>query len=69
MIVLKHLIIHYYFIKIRNLIGNLLKPELGKMKVEDAFAPTAIAGVDVNINKNCFGTASVSYAHLCTAAQ
>ncbi|MEN3980003.1 hypothetical protein [Acinetobacter sp. CWB-B33] len=66
---LKHLIIHYYFIKIRNLIGNLLKPELGKMKVDDAFTPAAIAGVDVNINKNCFGTASFSYARLCTAAQ
>ncbi|WP_018572912.1 hypothetical protein [Acinetobacter bouvetii] len=25
------------------------------MKVDDAFTPAAIAGVDVNINKNCFG--------------
>jgi hypothetical protein len=25
------------------------------MKVDDAFTPAAIAGVDVNIHKNCFG--------------
>jgi outer membrane protein len=47
----------------------LLKPELGKIEVDDAFAPVAIAGVDLNINKDWFATASVSYAHLSTTAK
>ena len=51
------------------LVGNLLKPELGKIKVDDAFAPVVLAGVDVNINKDWFATASVSYAHLSTTAK
>lgn len=51
-----------------NPILGLLKPELGKIEVDDAFAPVAIAGVDLNINKDWFATASVSYAHLSTTA-
>lgn len=51
------------------LVGGLLKPELGKIKVDDAFAPVATVGVDVNLTKNWFGTASVSYAHLSTDAK
>ena len=47
----------------------ILKPELGKIKVDDAFAPVAIAGLDYNINKDWFATASVSYAHLSTTAK
>lgn len=47
----------------------LLKPELGKIKVDDAFAPVVIAGLDYNINSNWFATASVSYAHLSTKAE
>lgn len=47
----------------------LLKPELGKIKVDDAFAPVAIAGLDYKINKDWFATASVSYAHLSTTAK
>ncbi len=46
-----------------------LKPELGKIEVDDAFAPVAIAGIDYNINKDWFATASVSYAHLSTTAK
>lgn len=45
------------------------KPELGKVKVDDAFAPVAILGADFNINKNWYATASVSYAHLTTKAK
>lgn len=52
-----------------NAILALLKPELGKIKVDDAFAPVVIAGLDYNINKNWFATASVSYAHLSTNAE
>lgn len=48
---------------------KLLKPELGKIKVDDAFAPVVIAGLDYNINSNWFATASVSYAHLSTKAE
>ncbi|WP_374664297.1 OmpW family protein [Acinetobacter sp.] len=47
---------------------KLLNPELGKIEVDDAFAPVVIAGADYNINKNWFATASVSYAHLSTTA-
>lgn len=47
----------------------ILKPELGKIKVDDAFAPVAIAGFDYNLNQNWFATASVSYAHLSTTAK
>lgn len=57
-------------LKNRNpLVGALLNPELGKIKVDDAFAPVVTAGLDVNITKNWFGTASVSYAHLSTTAE
>ncbi|KQW88294.1 OmpW family protein [Acinetobacter sp. Root1280] len=52
-----------------NAILALLKPELGKIKVDDAFAPVVIAGLDYNINKSWFATASVSYAHLSTNAE
>lgn len=48
---------------------KLLKPELGKIEVDDAFAPVVIAGLDFNINKDWFATASVSYAHLSTTAK
>lgn len=51
-----------------NAILALLKPELGPIKVDDAFAPVVIAGLDYNINKDWFATASVSYAHLSTKA-
>lgn len=46
-----------------------VKPNLGKIKVDDAIAPVATLGVDVNINKNWFATASVSYAQLSTKAK
>ena len=45
-----------------------LQPELGKIKVDDAFAPVAIVGVDYNITPEWFATASVTYAHLSTKA-
>lgn len=47
----------------------LMKPSLGNVTVEDAFAPVVVAGVDYNINKDWFATASVSYAHLSTNAK
>lgn len=52
-----------------QIVGNVLKPELGKVKVDDAFAPVATIGVDVNLTKNWFGTTSVSYSHLSTNAK
>ncbi len=39
------------------------------MKVDDAVAPVALIGMDYNINKNWYATASVSYAHLSTKAK
>ena len=51
-----------------NPILAALKPEIGKVKVDDAIAPVAIVGVDYNINQNWYTTASVSYAHLSTTA-
>ncbi|SPL69288.1 OmpW/AlkL family protein [Acinetobacter stercoris] len=46
-----------------------VKPTLGKVKVDDAVAPVATIGVDYNITKDWFATASVSYAHLSTKAK
>ncbi len=55
-------------LKANPLLGRY-NPELGKVKVDDAFAPVAILGADFNINKNWYATASVSYAHLTTKAK
>lgn len=44
-------------------------PSLGKVNVDDAFAPVAMIGVDYNITKDWYATASVSYAHLTTSAE
>lgn len=46
-----------------------LNPRLGKVTVEDAVAPVAMIGMDYNINKDWYATASVSYAHLTTKAK
>ena len=46
-----------------------LQPSLGKVKVDDAFAPVITLGADYNITKEWFATASISYAHLSTTAK
>lgn len=46
-----------------------VKPNLGKVKVDDAIAPVVTLGADYNITKEWFATASVSYAHLQTDAK
>lgn len=41
---------------------------IDSVKVDDAIAPVVVAGVDYNLTKDWYATASVSYAHLSTDA-
>ncbi|MDY6451060.1 OmpW/AlkL family protein [Acinetobacter faecalis] len=59
---------HFSDIKTDPNIALPLGAKIGNVSVDDAIAPVVVAGIDYNINKEWFATASVSYAHLSTDA-
>ena len=59
---------HFSDVKTDKNIKLPLGAQIKDVDVDDAIAPVVVAGLDYNINKDWFATASVSYAHLSTDA-
>lgn len=59
---------HFSDIKTDPNIALPMGAKITNISVDDAIAPVVVVGIDYNINKEWFTTASVSYAHLSTDA-
>lgn len=59
---------HFSDIKTDPSIALPMGAKITNVSVDDAIAPVVVAGINYNINKEWFTTASVSYAHLSTDA-